>query len=483
MFFQSSNKTDKTIPAVIALLAIGLLSTSLSAQERQAPTSLEEDSSCLAAECHDTLSAGASVHNPVAEESCDACHEQDDEAVHTFTYPDEGAELCYGCHKSMTKDKFVHAPLKDAKRPCLSCHNPHSSKAKSLIASESTSALCLQCHADMAKGPRMHKSRSVKGCTGCHVPHASKSPKLLSSQPPKLCYTCHEDIQEDLTDARVVHGPVAIACTSCHNPHKELEGKGLQHSGADLCMTCHAHFDDKYSAMSKRHSKLRENRDCLRCHQAHASGHESLLANTSEKLCLTCHQQELQSRGGRTVRGLAAEMVEGARLHGPLASHDCAGCHEPHGNSHFNFTREAYPSTFYSPYEPETYALCFSCHNSSLAADRQTTIATKFRNGSVNLHYVHVNKARKGRTCRSCHSPHASKNPHMLADSVPFGKWKLPVGFSEEDDGGTCVSGCHLPKTYSRAQPGKGGDKAPEPKATTKPAKTKTPTTTTSPAG
>ena len=54
-------------------------------------------------------------------------------------------------------------------------------------------------------------------------------------------------------------------------------------------------------------------------------------------------------------------------------------------------------------------------------------VFTSFRDGDVNLHYLHVNKAKRGRTCRACHSTHASKHNVIIRDSVPFGRWELPI--------------------------------------------------------
>ena len=232
--------------------------------------------------------------------------------------------------------------------------------------------------------------------------------------------------------------------------------------------------------MSSRHSKLRDGRDCLRCHLPHFSSRQSLLSNTQQKLCLSCHKDSMQSPRGRSVKSLSTQISEKATLHAPLASQNCIPCHEPHGNGRLSFLQKAYPSMFYSPYETKFYALCFSCHDSSLAEKSQTTSATKFRNGSKNLHFVHVNKAKKGRTCLTCHLQHASKNPHMLSDSVSFGKWKLPIGFREKKDGGTCATGCHLTKTYSRLE-SKTDKITPESKTTTRPAEP--PKKTTPPTG
>ena len=82
--------------------------------------------------------------------------------------------------------------------------------------------------------------------------------------------------------------------------------------------------------------------------------------------------------------------------------------------------------------------------------EAETTTVTDFRDGSRNLHFVHVNKTRKGRTCRACHETHASRRPNHIRESVPFGNWQLPVNYEKTDDGGSCAPGCHRPETYSR---------------------------------
>ncbi len=319
------------------------------------------------------------------------------------------------------------------------------------------------------------------GCIACHEPHSSDSPKFLRSDPPKLCYSCHEDLEEDLSAAAVVHGPVSTGCVSCHDPHRTLAGGGLKGAGSKLCMTCHGHFKAKLAAMSKYHSELLENPNCLRCHEAHSATRESLLSGSSQKLCLTCHEKDIKTDSDRVISGLGAEIVEGARLHGPLVSQNCAGCHEPHGNARGRFLLKAYPPGFYSPYTPEAYAMCFSCHDSALTAKKHTTKDTMFRDGDVNLHYLHVNKTRKGRTCRACHAAHATKNPHMLSAAAPFGEWKIPIGFTKEDSGGTCASGCHPSKTYNREGPVTDNRTLPIPKASVR--TDKEPEPTTSPSG
>jgi hypothetical protein len=37
-----------------------------------------------------------------------------------------------------------------------------------------------------------------------------------------------------------------------------------------------------------------------------------------------------------------------------------------------------------------------------------------------------------------------------IRDGVPFGSWKLPVGFSKTATGGKCLPGCHKMYAYDR---------------------------------
>ena len=81
---------------------------------------------------------------------------------------------------------------------------------------------------------------------------------------------------------------------------------------------------------------------------------------------------------------------------------------------------------------------------------KETDSLTDFRDGRINLHYLHVNKAKRGRSCRACHDTHASTNPMHVRESVPFGKWQMPISFTPTKTGGTCMAGCHKKLSYDR---------------------------------
>jgi predicted CXXCH cytochrome family protein len=143
-------------------------------------------------------------------------------------------------------------------------------------------------------------------------------------------------------------------------------------------------------------------------------------------------------------------LAENKVWHDPVKAKDCSACHRTHGGDNFRLLVAPYPEKFYAPYDPKNYALCYGCHNERVASEPQTTTLTGFRDGSKNLHYIHVNKER-GRTCRACHEVHASQQDHHIREQVPFGSkgWMLKIGFTKLPDGGTCTKTCHDTRTYN----------------------------------
>jgi predicted CXXCH cytochrome family protein len=147
-------------------------------------------------------------------------------------------------------------------------------------------------------------------------------------------------------------------------------------------------------------------------------------------------------------------LAEKPEHHGPIADGDCTSCHgEIHGGEHFRLLTEDYPTKPYVPYDEARYALCFGCHDSEAFAEERTDDATEFRNGDQNLHFIHVNRTVKGRTCRLCHEVHASKKPKQISEAVPFGEWEIPINFEKTSTGGTCLPGCHRRYRYDRQSP------------------------------
>jgi len=113
-----------------------------------------------------------------------------------------------------------------------------------------------------------------------------------------------------------------------------------------------------------------------------------------------------------------------------------------------------YPEGFYAPYRAESYGLCLTCHQRGAFEYERTSEATGFRNGDRNIHYVHVNKSHKGRVCRTCHNVHGADQDKLVQSKTEgFGRWDIPINLETTSTGGTCVVGCHKPKSYDRVHP------------------------------
>jgi predicted CXXCH cytochrome family protein len=166
-----------------------------------------------------------------------------------------------------------------------------------------------------------------------------------------------------------------------------------------------------------------------------------MFSGPAETMCFDCHD------------AMQATIAEARYQHEPVKAGECASCHNPHGSSNSRLLVASYPEEFYAPYRGENFALCYTCHEQSAMEYARTSEATGFRNGDRNLHFVHVNKADKGRVCKACHGVHGADQPRLIQSAIPgFGKWEIPITYTQTKTGGGCVVGCHKPKTYDRVR-------------------------------
>lgn len=422
------------------------------------------EGSCSAKECHGSLLAKPVKHAVIDGDSCDLCHEVDDENAHTFALTDEPGKLCTGCHDKFEK-KHIHEPVSGG--DCTICHDPHASRAKGLLITDTVGALCADCHDDVVEGlDHLHGPVSTGDCLICHDAHESEHSGLLTDAEPALCFGCHSEMQDSIGKYSEKHAPVADGCLLCHLPHGGDSKKFLSDAPRELCGGCHDDVTEKMDDSAHSHSKAGGERACLACHDAHGSDHAGMLAAQQDKLCGTCHGKPIEKQNG-TVSPVSAQLAARPVKHGPVAEGECAICHTPHGSDARGMVSGAYPDSFYAPWDEDVYELCFMCHDAEAFEQAETEDATAFRDGARNLHYLHVHKDRKGRTCRACHEVHAGERPKLIAESVRFGKWDLPIGFTASEEGGTCQPGCHKPYSYDRALPEKdGADESADAKAT-----------------
>lgn len=417
---------------------------------------LRAQESCQSAQCHDTLLKGSLVHE--ATESCDNCHEALT-AAGTPPHPQKGRAtfklvspqpaLCTGCHDPFGKKKQVHEPV--AEGTCTTCHSPHASNQAHLLR-KPVKELCTDCHSQPEAVAFPHGPFEAGDCTACHTPHESDAKPLLARAGDALCFECHSEVAALVKAKSYKHPALDDGCTTCHQPHGGANPKLLADKVPELCFQCHDDIADKVKKSPVVHAAVTTAKSCPACHSPHAADGDKLLLKSEKETCLGCHDKIVTP--AMTV------------LHGPIRDGKCTPCHEPHGGSETKLLRAAFPATPYVPYTDTAFALCFTCHKREMLQFPDTSFATNFRDGERNLHYLHVNNPLKGRSCALCHNLHGGTNDKLVAESVTFGSWKLPLKFVATETGGSCAPGCHRPAVYDRKNPGKKPESAKPPAKT-----------------
>ncbi|WP_136514798.1 cytochrome c3 family protein [Geomonas edaphica] len=295
---------------------------------------------------------------------------------------------------------------------------------------------CSICHKDLIRGPVPHKPVAAGKCLDCHKQFSDNHPlgkDSMGFKVPKenLCATCHGYIVQK----PFLHKPVGKGeCTSCHMAHSADYKSLLKDPSPTLCFRCHPkdHFTGTFT-----HQPVAEG-DCLACHDAHQSEGKSLLRKPGSELCFMCHDRSA---------------FTGKSVHQPVRNGECVNCHIIHGGPYRKLLKEDYPTVLYKPFDNDAFPICFRCHDPQLASLDTTDVSTKFRNGTRNLHAVHVKKASKGRSCRMCHNPHAEVQDRLIyPKAVGFGNWDIPIRFEATPTGGGCSVGCHRTLRYDRVK-------------------------------
>ncbi len=287
-------------------------------------------------------------------------------------------------------------------------------------------------------------------CSLCHQGKDAKSPGPAITPVNKVCFACHEDMQELMTKGRYKHKIAEENCTNCHNPHNSPNHKLLHAQAPGLCTDCHGSVK-KAMASAVKHEAVTSGSGCANCHSPHASNVEHMLLRLPFDQCIGCHNKDtVLDSAGKPLTNYKKLLEENPVHHAPVAGKDCSSCHQPHGSDNFRLLVAPYPAQFYAPFDVANYALCFTCHDDKMVTAAETTTATRFRDGNRNLHYLHVNQSSRGRTCRACHEVHAAKQQFQIRDGVPYGPkgWMLKVNFKANPDGGTCDKTCHTAKSY-----------------------------------
>lgn len=419
------------------------------------PETIEPSASCTTNECHADVGKDRHPHWPdmTAVGECEKCHVPE-ENLHAFTLA-EPPELCVDCHEEIGDLIDSATTLHDPAEDCTDCHAPHGGEGSALLLGvgddEDLKPLCFECHdAEEILGDEFKHGPAEQGeCTLCHDPHASSERSLLLGGVLELCGDCHDDVAQAVEDSEYVHDPAQDGCTDCHNPHSGPSPMMLRAEKRGVCAECHDDIVDEAETAAVDHGPVLTGDECLNCHSPHASDNPAILLEPQRNLCLGCHDKPVES-GDSTLMDMAGWLSENKAWHAPIREDGCTGCHQPHGSENFRLLRGPFPPKFYADFDVAAYGLCFSCHEKAAVTVERTRTLTKFRDGSRNLHFLHVNKPRRGRTCRACHELHASPNPLHIRREVPYGKWSMPINFQKNETGGSCHPGCHTIESYDR---------------------------------
>ena len=306
---------------------------------------------------------------------------------------------------------------------------------------------------DLEKPVSAHSPYQDGDCSLCHQNKDRNDPGPITKQVNLICLDCHDDFAKVMA-RKSVHEPARVNCVSCHNPHNSKYPHLLVEESETLCLSCHTAISNLVTNARVKHDALSMDAKCVNCHNPHAASVEHLLTRLPYDLCVGCHGKDgVLDHDGKTLTNMKRLLAENPAQHGPVADKDCSACHLPHGGDNFRLLTKAYPAEFYSPYDPKLYSLCFDCHEESMVKEAKTTTLTKFRNGDQNLHYLHVNKDERGRTCRACHEVHASQQKHQIRDAVPYGHtgYMLKINFTQTATGGTCAKTCHVTRSYTNS--------------------------------
>jgi predicted CXXCH cytochrome family protein len=262
-------------------------------------------------------------------------------------------------------------------------------------------------------------------------------------------------MKTQMTQVKFTHKAVEQDCMSCHDAHASNFPKQIKQAPVEMCTSCHEHEKINHDATEAKfkHTIVTKDNACLNCHTAHGGDLGNLMRADPMKVCMKCHTDKIEVSKEKTIPAIAEVMDPSTNKHGPIKDGNCGGCHNVHGSDIAKLLSKPYPEAFYQGFAVEKYDLCFSCHDKQLVLTQKTEGLTGFRNGTTNLHFVHVNKSDRGRNCRACPSTHASVQPVHVRDSVPYGNWQMPLNFNKTETGGSCSPGCHKQYQYDRSNP------------------------------
>jgi predicted CXXCH cytochrome family protein len=260
--------------------------------------------------------------------------------------------------------------------------------------------LCYDCHKELKEALSdkfLHVLFKKGECMKCHNSHVSTVPGLLDDRVDSVCLNCHEELRK-LIDTGRVHNPLRNGdCSGCHNSHSGNNEHLLVNEEKELCVKCHGNTKEQagqaYGCLPFKQGK------CSACHDSHASANTNLLKSNPNTLCKECHAPRCKS-GSISISDLVEDL-------------DCTSCHTGHGSvngssmgpfGHTSFINKEceqchQPMSAGKPVRIKLQKedLCFSCHQ---------------QNDYIYVKDISHEKGLDNR-CNLCHSYHASDNANL----------------------------------------------------------------------
>ena len=353
-------------------------------------------------------------HVKAAQEKCEACHHQYDEAKRELVYVEGKESSCRDCHREETEENRSAFKLA-AHEACIDCHRE---PPPEIIVEKDAAGpqLCVNCHdleqqlaiEQIQDPPRL--KRGQEDFLLLSVAEADLDASQLRTVP-----FSHVDHEAATTSCRICHHQTLESCSECHtlqgteksqgvNLFRAMHGKMTDHS----CVGCH---DTEKAAL-----------ECAGCHD------QMEQARLPEEGCELCHQgplpQMLESQRSRyrsldDFRPLPAEVALSFALDdipetveiGAL-SNEFEPAKMPHRKivetlaQHISESRTA---TFFHGHED---VVCQGCHHQSPVGEKPPLCGSCHVAGSADLELM--KPALQGayhQQCLGCHQSMELQKP------------------------------------------------------------------------
>ena len=282
--------------------------------------------------------------------------------------------------------------------------------------------LCYECHKQLKESlsqSYVHFPFKQGKCEVCHNLHASDRKDLLKDDVNSVCLSCHEGIR-NLMSKGTVHGALKKGvCTDCHSSHAGMNKLLLVKEEKKLCWDCHEALKEQFNK-SHVHTPFKEG-ECSSCHNAHASPEGNLLLASPNKICKTCHQprcsaaavsifsitKDLDCNTCHTGHSSDSKGLLGPYGHTAFLNESCEQCHNP-------IAAGVKITTKLSKKE-----LCFSCHAEERTRVNEADVHEGDKKGCTLCHDYHASikknlTVKESDFCFSCHQDNEKRQLSMV---------------------------------------------------------------------